>query len=385
MSKESSRELRSIAENSVRQNCVNTAEGPLVMAGGHQFKTFWVRDFCYAVPGLLEVFDPQLVRDQLVVALKNRCADGLVARGFDVVNPKARVLAATCGLEGLSFFTYAAKPIKAEYLGEHGTPAADSNLLVLLACLQWSERTGNDYFLAHHGKDLEEIFAFSLRAREGQLLVQPPFSDWQDSARRSGATFYLNLLFFRVLRRLQRFNLAWARSENVESCAASLWKAFYCPRNALFRSQTSRDQYSLETQLWCIEEDLFASYIDRKSLWTSLRQSGLWGDGFPGRPVWPQYAASEVSWTTKIVGLRHYHDQFYWSWLMAESLKVAKIMGAQTEVEALTGTLSKLAGRYQTIHEIYEFAGDFRPVRRALYRSESPFTWGAAKTLEALS
>jgi len=379
-----SRELWRVAENSVRENCVNTAAGPLVTAGAHQFKTFWVRDFCYAVPGLLEVLDPNLVRHQLALALQNTRSDGLVARGFDVVNPKARVLAATCGLETLDFFSFAAKPLKAEYLGEHGTPAADSNLLVLLACMQWSERTGDPYFFEHHEGNLKKIFAFSCSSRNGPLLEQPPFSDWQDSARRNGATFYLNLLFLRVLRKLQRAKFAWALPESVENCVASFWNSFYCPEHSLFRSQIGRDQFSLETQLWCIEEDLFARYLDRKNLWESLRRSPLWGEGLPGRAVWPPYPASEVSWTTKLVGLRHYHDQFYWSWLMAESMKVAKIMGAQADVAALMSELAKLAKRHNTIHEIYEKKEALRPVRRPFYRSEFPFTWGAAKILEAL-
>jgi hypothetical protein len=308
----------------------------------------------------------------------------LIARGFDVVNPKMRVVAQTVRYAGS--WDYKNRDLKPEYLGEHGTPAVDSNLLTLLASLQWMEKTGERFFLENYSGQMERAFQFILNSRNGELLTQPAFSDWQDSARRAGETFYLNLLFVRVLARLQDLDVPWAAMENLETWKRRLWDAFYDTGSGLFISQTEHKQYSLETQLWCIEENIFNGSVARETLWNSLLRSPLWGS-LPGRPVAPEYPAREVSWTTKLVGLRDYHDLFHWSWLMGESLKVALLMNAQDEVTRLVNTLEGLARQYGTIHEIYELnsKSELEPVKRPLYRSEYPFSWGAAKILEALS
>ena len=85
--------LWEIAKQSLEANTVQTASGPITVAGSHQFKTFWVRDFCFAVPGLLALGHHEQVRKQLAIALDHQRADGLIARGFDVINPKLRVVA----------------------------------------------------------------------------------------------------------------------------------------------------------------------------------------------------------------------------------------------------------------------------------------------------
>lgn len=371
------------ARKALEANSVKSREGRLTVAGGHQFKTFWVRDFCFSVPGLLALGHVQPVRSQIEICYRYQRKDGLIARGFDVVNPKLRVAAQTIRYEGK--WDYANRNLKAEYLGEHGTPAVDSCLLTLLASLQWMEKSGNRFFLENYSGQMERAFQFILNSREGDLLTQPAFSDWQDSARRKGETFYLNLLFVRVLERLQNLDVKWAALENLETWKRRLWDAFYDGDTGLFFSQTGHKQYSLETILWCIEEDTFHGFIARETLWKNLVSSPLWST-MPGRPVDPEYPARDVSWSVKLVGLRHYHDRFYWSWLMAESLKVALLMNAQDEVTRIANELEKLARTHGTIHEIYEVEGSsLIPVKRALYRSEFPFSWGAAKILEALA
>jgi hypothetical protein len=374
-----------VAKNSLEKNCIETMSGPITMAAGHQFNTFWVRDFCYSVPGLLELGYVNQVRDQLLICLEHLRADGLVARGFDVINPKLRVFAQSFRVPWmLRNVDYAQMPLKPEYLGEHGTPAADSNVLVLLACLQWTEKTGNRLFFNEYSHSLERVFNYILKNKVGNFIVQPAFSDWQDSARRSGQTFYLNLLFFRVLKGLQVHQVSWSFKEDRDSWQMNLWKTFFEPKMGLFRNQVGVDQFSLETQLWCIEEDIFAGFIPQAQLWKNLKASPLWKP-LPGRPVWPDHPDQDVSWTTKFVGLRHYHDRFYWSWLIAESLKVAIIMKSEVDVTNLTVLLASLVDQYGTVHEIYEMKDQLLPVERALYRAEKPFSWGAAKILEALS
>ena len=375
-----------ICSRTLNLNWVRLTDGDILVAGAHQFRTYWVRDFCYAVPALLLLGHAARVRGQLDLAVKMISSDGLIPRGFDVVNPKLRVVATTFGLPATRLFNYENKSLKPEYHGEHGTPAIDSNLLTLLAGDQLDALTGDGRFFAQHGPALERAYRFvlNLRGPDG-LIRQPGFSDWQDSARREGATFYTNLLFLRVLQRLQRAGIAWAGDESLTVWKKRLWEQFFDSSKGLFRSQLGRAQFSLETQLWCIEENLFADFIAPAQLWENLKSSELWKP-CPGRPVWPDYPSRDVSWTTKLVGLRHYHDQFYWSWLMGESLKVASLMGDAAQIQHVSREIGRLVLKHQAVHEIFEMTnGELAPVRRLLYRSEVPFSWGTAKVIEGLS
>jgi hypothetical protein len=70
---------------------------------------------------------------------------------------------------------------------------------------------------------------------------------------------------------------------------------------------------------------------------------------------------------------------------MALSGKVAAEMG---DVEGANQSLSKLqqlAQRDGGIGEIYTGDAQARPVSTLLYRSEQPFSWGAAYTVDAVA
>lgn len=84
------------------------------------------------------------------------------------------------------------------------------------------------------------------------------------------------------------------------------------------------------------------------------------------------------------MGLGHYHDEIQWSWIMALSAKVAGQMGDDAGKTAAFDKLQTLAKRDGTVGEVYRSEAQSRPWSSWLYRSEEPFSWGAAMTLEAL-
>lgn len=87
-----------------------------------------------------------------------------------------------------------------------------------------------------------------------------------------------------------------------------------------------------------------------------------------------------------MVGLRHYHDGFYWGWLIADCHRIAKLMGDTEEAERIANKFAESIYSDAFMAEIYEVnRGLLRPVSRRFYQSESPFTWTSAKWLEALA
>lgn len=378
-----------VARAALETNIVPAKAGPLLVCGPGHFHSFWVRDFCFSVPALLLLGKYELVKEHLDRCLDHIREDGLMPRGFDVIDPKVRVALGVFGLRASKIWPYASKDLKPEFNGEHNTPAVDSNILVLECCLLYERKTGDKFFSRERFKKMGQAFEGLLRLRRGQLLYQPGFSDWQDSAKREGHTFYLNILFYRLVRTLQELGFDWSLSIDRKALLETLWQEFYSKEDGLFVnsiSETDTRRFSLESLLWCIEGDFFKDYVARAELWKNLKASPLCSP-LASCPVWPQYPSSEISWTTKFVGLRHYHDKFHWSWLMGESLKVCCVMGDKPEADRLFTEIERLTAKYGTVHEIYEFkngTAGLVPVRRPLYMSENPFSWGSAKLIEGL-
>lgn len=85
-----------------------------------------------------------------------------------------------------------------------------------------------------------------------------------------------------------------------------------------------------------------------------------------------------------MVLLSHYHDQMYWSWLIALSAKIAWKMNDYGEASRIIDQLVGLAERDQSIVEIYSPTPDLVPFSSWLYDAERPFSWGAAFVIDLI-
>ncbi|RZA04699.1 MAG: hypothetical protein EOP11_14520 [Proteobacteria bacterium] len=307
-------------------------------------------------------------------------------RGIDPLNPKLRVVWGTAfRFLPPPFANAYAKPLKAEYLGEHGTPAFDSNLVFLKAWAQLVAAGGSWGRVAGRIPELLQPFTSLLTSGE---LKQPAFSDWQDSARREGAVLHTHLLLWEVLGSLAEVDLLPAVFVPFEASLRRLLTERYDPPSGLFREFTEGGRFGLDSHLLLINSEndapLAAMGMDRPSLYARLKGSPLWR-GLPGVPIYPAYEAKDIALTTKIVGLRHYHDKFSWGWLAAEAARAAYLANDPQEAERILQRLNAAGESEDFLAEIYEEKkGAWRPARRWLYRSEAPFTWTAAKVIEAM-
>ena len=214
------------------------------------------------------------------------------------------------------------------------------------------------------------------------LVVQPGFSDWLDSVRREGKTFYTNLLWATVLERLARRNMLGVTRARADRVRIKVESTMYDATSGLYRSLEHGPQISTDGNLLAIDLG-FTKHPQR--LYQTLKHHELWSraGGLPGTVTIPDYPRSSRNWTAWIAGLGHYHDRAAWSWITALSAKVAERMGDSAEAERILNGLAALAARDTTITEIYDPTRNMRPWHRWLYHSEQPFSWGAAATLEA--
>ncbi|MFA7266223.1 MAG: hypothetical protein WC054_07915 [Candidatus Nanopelagicales bacterium] len=366
---------------SLRANLVDTDSGKMLAAGWSQFRTLWTRDFCFSVPGLLAAGHADVVDRQLRTLLAFQRDDGLIVRGLDVVDPKRRVLLNTA-LHPLPRRVrtpgYEGRPLLPEYLGEHGTPAIDSNVLVAQAICQYVAHTRDRALFDDNRDAIERAMAYYSEKFNDGLISQPAFSDWQDSASRQGPGLYLHVLLIRAATHLTDLGLSvpW-----LPALGERISQAFFSNKHGVFTQDPTHTQVPLEANLWIIESGLFANMVTPDVLYQRLKDSPLWNR--VGIPIAPQYPKSAVSWTTKVVGLRHYHDDLRWSWLMAEAARICALVGDRDEASRIYGQLQALTESTNEVAEVYEAIRNV-PVKRGLYRSESPFSWGASKIVESL-
>lgn len=366
--------LKQKIKTELQSQILPSAWGPAVVAGGHQFRSLWVRDFCLSVPGLIAAGQHQAVISCLDLIYQTRNQERkMLVRGLDVCAPQWRVFAAILKIQ-LADFTRG-KKLHREFLGEHKTPAFDSNLLWILASLQAGQENWSERYL--------ELLSFYEAHFKDGLIVQPAFSDWQDSARRAGQTFYLNLLYLKIVAELVQRKLI--EETRLIDFKTKVFQKFFDSSSGLFLSQPdlSKTQKSLESQLWAVEWDLFSERISQKELYQNLRSSKFFNER-KGVPVDEFYPSQEISPTTKAVGLRHYHDKMIWSWLWAEQIRIARKMGDLQTADAL---LKEFWQRHEgSLAEIYMLSSSgLQKAKTWIYRSEEPFTWGLGKWMQALS
>lgn len=366
-----------IAKKSLEHNIVPLRTGPFLSAGSHQFKTFWTRDFCLSARGLLAIGRGDVVKNQVEYLLKHRRSDNLVPLYVDSMNPSLRVVTNSffkaLGLGGRSLKIK--ESINPYYLVNEQHEVADSNVLVLYAAWVYAETTGEREWWLKLKADFKAVFDFYQHKLQRGLINQGVHADWQDSAKRQGRIFFTNLLYYHMGQVYGFLN-----ADELGSLKSLLIRTFFDEAARLFRSMEGRENISLEANLWAIDYNLL---VDAKSLYAQLSKHPLFTQfGVPGYATYPSYRSEDMYIQVKIVGLREYHGNLFWSWLMGYSGKIAFKCGDLEMFQKIRNNLQTVLERDQTVYEIYRPQAGNPHFESYLYKSESPFSWGSAFILD---
>lgn len=375
--------LERVARRSLEANLVRCRGKSYLRAGAHQFASLWTRDFAYSIPALVQIGRVDVVRDHLGALLDHLDAEGLVPRILEKGGSRRTVLKWTVGRpffrSGSERADWGEVRLRAEHRGEHGTRAIDSGLLIWLeadALIRAGKLPSDETRLA-------KVLEGYARWTEGfsRLLEQMDFEDWQDSARRNGVQSYSNFLLLLCLKQASRQGLVdAARAREFEDL---FWLHFGLEDSSLIPASSAGERFSLETQLHFLDASKgFPEWADRaRSLWSELKSTELWRERI-GVPVSVPYDTRDISWTTKVVGLRSYHDGFRWTWLMADAARACYQAGEAAEGDRILTGIQDCC-QDPGVPEILESRLN-QAVQRLFYRSEAPFSWGAARVLMAL-
>ena len=351
-----------------------------IAAGSRQFRTVWVRDFCWGLElwGSLSQKDHLDLPADIENALTNTIQlcltsplneSGFAPRGYDLINPKITVCLGLLGLPKANFFSQELRP---EFFGEHGTVAFDSNLLICLLALNLRDANSNSVLakikhqIGWNNESLTQLCKKLLQAYEPfqnaeGCLVQPAFSDWQDSATRKTATSYINFLYLSVLKSLE--NEASLEMEKM------FFKFFFHEQTQLFRSALDHPhRLSFESNLLVLRKKLFQCFINEDDFEKSMIR--FYGSS-PKPPVNIPYSKNDISWTTKICGLRHYHDGLIWPWQQHQMKRLLCKHGH------LHDMIKQEFFFYEVLHP-----QKLSPFHSFIYKSEFPFFWSIASAID---
>ena len=377
--------LKNFALKALENNTIQLKNGPVLVAGKNQFRSMWTRDFCYAARGLIAMRKFDVVKSHLNFLLNHMREDGLVPRTVDSILPRYRVIRNSIKyLFGVGTIPEITDPLIIEYKDEHGTEAIDSNLLVILTAITYVEASNDLEWLITQEINLKKALHFYDPKFDDGLIVQRKFSDWQDSVKREGKTFYTNLLYWIVCHKLQKHPTFQIDEQSLHSLRENLVHHFYDVKSGLFRSILNENYISLDANLFAIEFGFDG--VSHEELYKNLTNHELWTRfSIPGFNTVPNYPTSWRHLAVTLAGLGHYHDEVYWSWLMALSAKVAYRMDDRVSALKILNRLQELSLRDQAIREVYRNEEDQRPWESWLFKSEQDFSWGSGMILDALS
>lgn len=351
--------------------------GKFLTAGQNQFLTLWTRDFCHAVRGLIAIGEKEVAENHLSFLLKNLRADGLVPRVVDNHLVQKRVAWQSFRkmipvLPKLKF----QDPLKPQYVDEHGSNAFDSNVLLILAALQVDEE-----FFSKHESDLKKVWGWYDDKFQDGLIVQPPFADWQDTTKREGKTFLMNLFYFLAATRLQK--KGWEININLSEFQDLIKKTFW--NGSVYKSMVGYEQVSIEGNLFAIESEEFLNGSEKLELWANLKKHPIISmDQAIGRCSYPDWPSEDLAWHIKLANLKRYHGSLSWSWLMGLGLSVCKVMKDTEMTKNQSTAIERVLTRDGEIFEVYDPDKFFLPWGSWLIEAEHPFAWGAGYLAHAL-
>ena len=370
--------LIDIAQQSLEKNIVSLPRGEFLAAGGNQFGSLWTRDFCFSVPALLTLKKYSLVKNQLSYLINNRRSDGLIPIYADSIHPIKRVILGSVNQTlGTSIHFKMKKNIKPFFKASGKFSTIDANLLVLKASYEYYQTTNDIEWWNYNQNAFLELYKYYDAFFEDGLIYQGAFADWQDSSNRQGKTFFTNLLYLDVTKLFQFQSL-----DEISLLTQKIHETFYDLNTGLYFSVLGSPQISLDGILWAIDKKLMPM---TDLLYERLKQHLLWNQfNFPGFATYPSYPLKSLAFHVRMAGLNEYHGNLSWSWLMAYSSLVAFKQGDFQEAARIKKNIEQIILRDQMVGEIYLSNSNYPPFRGPFYRSEAPFSWGAAFVIEML-
>lgn len=377
-----------LASNIQARRHPNGRSREYILAGGLQYYTLWTRDFSMSVGGALVAREFNAVRDTLDEIFELQRHDGLLPRHVDNLNANLRWASALVKLK-LPF----KPPFEPWFESENGVLTIDQNLSIPWAASRYVLWTEDREFALRWLDSALRAVAFIERDfwEKGLVSKQPPYSDWEDSVQRTGRVALTNELYYLAVKGLADWSdwlgkkkQAQELTKKAESFRKRFLEFFWDESRGVLTNFEGDDRLTADANLFGVIHRILTPAQAKRAM-SALRASELW-QPMPGRPTTPDYTDAMKAETVLIAQTADYHDQMYWSWIAAAAAIAEHASGNCRGYRQIMHALNQQLIRDETVYEVWEKKRGTQvlvPVSRITYRSEKPFTWGAAWYLEA--
>ncbi len=373
-------ELYKTAYNGIVHNIFEHKNKKYITAGSCQFNTIWIRDNLFCMDQLVDLKMNFLIENLLDLCKKNLKKDEnnflYCCKCFDSENPEWRTVKTS--IRHVLGFPRTKGSIDSlvphMYKDSRNSVAIDTNILLCMAYLV----TGK---YKYEMETIIKLLKWYKKDKNG-LILQDAYSDFQDSQERHGLVFNINLLYYTCLKKYKLIgvNVEKILGLSLLDLKKQIITTFYDTKTGIFKSQAGKNFICLLDNLLVIKYNFVS---DTTGLYKNLKRSNLWLSSkfkVPGFPTFPNN--NDVHIQVLFGGLKNYHNDIYWCWLMAFAGSIAFKMGDGIEGEKMYKIISKIAKRDGCLGEIYENSGDFPLFETYTYSSERPFTMANCHVIE---
>lgn len=367
----------------------NSIFDDLFFAGQETYSYFWSRDFLYCCEYLIKstVYRPKVFK--CIKKLLSYKKKDLLPKCLDTRSSTIHIIYNSyLTLRGKDNKPIVHKPNKdgkyvwkGMYRDHNRSVAIDTNLLFIKACMELNKYTEYQDYI-HSIKDIliELLLFYSsngyINNYSDYLIEQPSFSDWKDSLKRKGISFVTNLLYWKVIREMEKSKL-FKNLPGSEIIRYKIEDIFY--HNGVYCSMKGlKNSFGLDENLLAIEWG-FVSGSRADTLMLELVQRKEF-EKVPGLAISPENSWYDKPIYAHVAGSGGYHDRSCWLWIIALASKLAYEFEYNREAEKLKQLIEAVVERDQTIYDAYSINKETNTLERYTtrgFRAESEWLWAA--------
>jgi len=346
-------------------------DGGIVASADH-FNDIWARDSFYASWGALEIDEAEQVRSNLELFIKYQKIDGQIARRLD----RFFVPLEYAGLK------IKRKELKPKYAGAYVFPALDPNLLFVVACHKYFEKTSDAEFLRRNFESITKAMRWLDKFENDSFLHEHIFANWMDVIVKRGAVLYSNVLYFAALEACGKICAVLDKKEESDTYAdkaqnlkdkinAKFWNGEYYID--WINGGKKYDYFSTSGNIMAILFSL-ASKERADGIMRMIQEHNL--DLIPLRTNFPSYPWWRVALRMYLIGTPGYQNNYAsWLWLGCVYAVALKNNGYEEEARKIKNKITRKIEEFQKVYEIY--APDGQPYRGWFWKSAATFAWSS--------
>jgi glycogen debranching enzyme len=366
-----------------RRRLLNGQEKLILCAGLRNFREPWARDFGFASFGLIELGETEVVKECLEVFLLHQRPTGQFPVKIHSTSVADRYLHSLFKREQPN-----QAPLRPKYITAHNTISLDGNALLVVALLNYAQRTGDHAFAQTHWGDLKQAITWlETHGLEADgLLHQAAFADWADTIARRGRVLYTNVLYWKALQELAQAATEYGYHKDAAYFAlrarhlkSSLNDHFWRVDLGYYVTNNIFDNLSSSGNLLAIAWEL-TTPSQAHAILDKMAEFGM-ADPVPTRVTHRPYPFKFIALENRLGGVGNYHTSSAWLWLGGWHIIALTRMERLAEAETLLYRLAKVIVRDGAVHEVYAPNGLY--LASFWYTSEAPLTWSAGLVAHA--